>query len=841
MLLLSAISKGIKAIGIWLASGMYHVAARAFELFLVLASGQLLEADTYKLLVKNFYVVLGVIVLFFLAFLLLKSMINPEEEKGSSATKKVIINLVTSSIILVLLPTIFTFLFDFQKSVIVDQNTIGRFFGYGADNNPTNIKEGAFQIVNGVYTAFFNVDPDTCPISNSDALSNCQDKIYDNDNSVTLKEAIEDVEKDGKFSKHYSKFTKAVDDGQIDFNFLMCLIAGVVLAYVAISFCIDMAVRLVKLVFYQLIAPIPLFSRVIPDTKLSDTFNQWLKVTFTCYMEVYVRVFAIYFAIFLSNAMLESNFIKNQVYGYGSAFLAFFTKAFVVMGIVIFMRQLPKLLSEVTGLDSGNMKLGIRDKLKDAGVFTAGAAVGGAVTAGFRNATNAFYGKDKWKNKEGKVTVGSVLKTGITGLRSTIAGTGSGFVRGGRAGMSAGSAADMRNAAGSGAKGAIDARDRREAYRARHGDAFFSIPKGDDGKRRLFTVGEDGKKHLNVTGTAFGHIEDAFDTGKRWAGINNIEEYQESIASMDNVNSKVDAVADEARKVLASNAKTGKKFDYGLYQLDESGRILEVEITDPTDPTKTKKVKVLRQDKDVAKQYGVNLNYSLDNYRSLENAIQRAESSGGSVFVRNVNGRLEVVDPDAKNVDGTAKYTEEERKSFKSFDVDTLSRMQNLYVTNYSEAVANQAFKSKEHYEQITDNMEDYKEVAAMSAIRAKAEDAKQEMARVLNSEAVARANKASYEHYYKKLVKDYMEEKYNDDGSLARAAMTQAEAEEQAKKDLEARKELFLTADTVEGDLRITDRTALNYYGAAVKEVKSEYQTEISKIQQKEKDKNGK
>ena len=802
MLLLSAISKGIKAIGIWLASGMYHVAARAFELFLVLASGQLLEADTYKLLVKNFYVVLGVIVLFFLAFLLLKSMINPEEEKGSSATKKVIINLVTSSIILVLLPTIFTFLFDFQKSIIVDQNTIGRFFGYGADNNPTNIKEGAFQIVNGVYTAFFNVDPDTCPISNSDALRNCQDKIYDNDNSVTLKEAIEDVEKDGKFSKHYSKFTKAVDDGQIDFNFLMCLIAGVVLAYVAISFCIDMAVRLVKLVFYQLIAPIPLFSRVIPDTKLSDTFNQWLKVTFTCYMEVYVRVFAIYFAIFLSNAMLESNFIKNQVYGYGSAFLAFFTKAFVVMGIVIFMRQLPKLLSEVTGLDSGNMKLGIRDKLKDAGVFTAGAAVGGAVTAGFRNATNAFYGKDKWKNKEGKVTVGSVLKTGITGLRSTIAGTGSGFVRGGRAGMSAGSAADMRNAAGSGAKGAIDARDRREAYRARHGDAFFSIPKGDDGKRRLFTVGEDGKKHLNVTGTAFGHIEDAFDTGKRWAGINNIEEYQESIASMENVNSKVDAVADEARKVLASNAKTGKNFTYGL--------------------------------KGIIHKSG--MEYSLDNYRALENGIQRAESSGGSLFARIENGQLKFVDEkDAKNEHG------ELLGGVQSYTVDDLSRLQNLYVTDYSEAVANQAFKSKEHYKDITDGMDDYKEQAAMSAIRAKAEEAKHEMARVLNSEAVSRANKASYDYYYKKLVKDYMEEKYNADGSLARTAMTQEDAEIQAKKDLEARKDLFLTAETVEGDLRITDRTALNYYGAATKEVKSEYQAEISKIQQREKDKNGK
>ena len=607
----------------------------------------------------------------------------------------------------------------------------------------------------------------------------------------------------------YTKFVSSADDGDIlDFNFLLSLIAGAVLVYVGVSFCIDMAVRLVKLVFYQLIAPIPIFMRVLPDTKFSGTFDSWLKVTLTCYAEVFVRVGTIYFAVYLCEQMIKSHFLTYDIWQYGF-FMAIFAKAFILMGIIIFMRQLPKLLSEVTGIDSSNMKIGIKDKLKDAGVFTAGAAVGSGITALTRNAVKAKqdgkfnfrenYRAAKESGKSGFRSVLSSAKSGIQGAGSVIGGVGSGTVRGFRAGMSAGSFRDAASAAGSGAKGATDARDKRESYKALHGG--------------------------RVTGVVGGHIEDMFDTGKRWAGINNIEEYQQEISSMDNINSKVDAVADEARKVLASNAKTGKKFTYGLYERDADGKIVE-----KIDSKTGKKVKVLRTDESVQKQYGVNIAYSLDNYRAIENAIQRAESSGGSVSVRvNEDGTLEyVADPTAVGKDGKPLYGKDE---VKTFSVDDLSRIQNMFVTNYSEAVANQAFKSKDHYEAIIDGMEDYKEQAAMSAIRAKAEEARNELARSLNSEAVIRANKASQEHYYREILAEYKKK-----------GLSAEDAAIKAKEDLEKMlSDLLLNASTIDGDLRITDRTALNYYGAAAKEVKSDYLTEISKIEQKEKDKNGK
>ena len=154
------------SIGIWIVGGIYSIAAFTFEIFLILSSGKIVDPNVYAKLITNFYVVLGVVMIFFLSFILLKNMVDPDGEKGgTSVVKKVIINFVTSAIILAILPTAFSFAFDFQDAVIISQNTIGRFFGYGgtSSNNPQeSAKSGALQIANSVFTAFFAVDMDQC-------------------------------------------------------------------------------------------------------------------------------------------------------------------------------------------------------------------------------------------------------------------------------------------------------------------------------------------------------------------------------------------------------------------------------------------------------------------------------------------------------------------------------------------------------------------------------------------------------------------------------------------------------------------------------------------------------
>ena len=50
----------------------------------------------------------------------------------------------------------------------------------------------------------------------------------------------------------------------VTYTFIISTIAGCFLIYIILSFCIDLGVRAAKLVFYQLIAPIPILMRLIP-------------------------------------------------------------------------------------------------------------------------------------------------------------------------------------------------------------------------------------------------------------------------------------------------------------------------------------------------------------------------------------------------------------------------------------------------------------------------------------------------------------------------------------------------------------------------------------------------
>lgn len=501
MLILGWISEGIIGAGLWIVSGIYHVAAFVFELFLILASGQLLEADDYETIITNFYIILGIIMLFVLAFSLLKGMVNPDDQKqGTSVVKKVIVNIITSSIIMAVLPSIFAFAYDFQDAVIMEQNTIGKFFGYGSatgTNTPTEqsnlqkVQQGAYQIVNGVFTAFFNINGDYCSeevvtagaLSKKDQIVYCQENTI-GDDGESYDTISSYVDRTGSFGS-YGGFAENVDDNEIDFNFLLSLIAGLLLIYVGVTYCFDMAIRLVKLVFFQLIAPIPIFFRIIPDGKLSGVFGTWTKKTMSCYLEVYVRIFIFYFVIYLCNQMIQAPFLSNDIYEYGWL-LASLAKAFILMGLVTFMRQAPKLFSEITGIDSGNMSLGIRDKLAAGGAFAAGAIIGGGATALTRNAVNAGRnvknkfekGEDgKWHLKEG-VRKRDIAAGIAGGFASTLAGGFSGTARSVKGGWNAKSAGDMKATASSGATKAVTARDKRAAYKASHGGTFGGVIKG---------------------------------------------------------------------------------------------------------------------------------------------------------------------------------------------------------------------------------------------------------------------------------------------------------------------------------------------------------------------------
>lgn len=149
--------------------------------------------------------------------------------------------------------------------------------------------------------------------------------------------------------------------------------------------------------------------------------------------------------------------------------MGIFGKIIIIMGIFGFARQAPKLISEIIGIDAGNIKLGIREKLASGGAFVAGGLLGAGATSMVRNLTNKWADKDKWKNASGNVTARSVARNLFGGAISGVAGGVSGAARGGYGARGAKNFTDMRNSASKGAQGATEARMNRENYRANHG------------------------------------------------------------------------------------------------------------------------------------------------------------------------------------------------------------------------------------------------------------------------------------------------------------------------------------------------------------------------------------
>lgn len=610
--------------GIWIVTGIYKFAAWAFKIFLILASNSLVDSKNYQVMINNFYVILGVVMLFILAFTLLKSMVNPEEQKkGESTIKKIIINLITSALLLILLPTIFSFAFDFQDAII-KENTIGKFFNYGsleysgdtpsAVDNVKLIEQGSYKIANGVFTAFFNVDESNCSsIGSADDLSACQEQlVLDTRNSLTelnmndeitdqsFAQAVSYVEKTGSFSV-YSAFADEIPDN-IDFNFLLALIGGVILAYIGVSYCFDMAVRSIKLIFYQLIAPIPVLLRVVPEGKLSGVFKNWTKVTLTCYLEVFIRVLVFYFCIYLCNNLLNTDFLKKDIFQFG--YIAGTAgRAFILMGLVTFMKQAPKLFSEVTGLDSGNMKLGIKEKLAEGGAFTAGALLGGAATTMVRNAVNARGNiKNKYaeSRKAGKSKMASIwdAKGAIgAGALSVAAGTLSGGARAAKAGKGATSVGDMIKSAASGAYKAVEVRNKRANNRS-------ELSSGETGIKGFV------KDQWNV---GVGHLKNTGTKIAGWAGMKNIEQLKAENRDMDSITSARDSFDSAAESVILKEFAKGKN---GL-DLGSLGKALD--FTDLT---------ILKNNLDKARASGIGVKAAEEAYnKELKNLVYIVEDA----------------------------------------------------------------------------------------------------------------------------------------------------------------------------------------------------------------------
>lgn len=462
------IKKAFYSILLSLDGVIYNLICWLYDLFMFLARMDIFKNADYENIVRRIYIILGVVMLFVLTYSLLKAVINPDDfSKGENSFANIIKNVLISLVIITLLPTVFDIAFQVQN-VILRSNVIGKLI-LSEDYTTSAINGGGRTMAVSIFQAFFRYNEET---KTSEDYGEEADSIK-SDLAVTFNQ----VERGLTFQVFNGKYTVAngsgeernfpelVVDNVIDYTFIISSAAGVFVLWCLLLFCFDLGIRVVKLAFYQVIAPIAVVCRVLPNKKAKDIFGNWMRLTVATFMEVFIRIFIMYIGVYFI-VLVADRGPDILAYALESGLRplhALFAEAFVIMGIIAFIRQAPKLLQDIFGFDTGGMKLGFKgltERLGEGG----GYAIGGAAVAGIgglgqslrRNIGNVKRAKGFW----GKA--GAIGRT-LGGIPGGFAGAG------GRAffnNWNAKNMQDARSGVNKGVSDMLESMSKKENYRA---------------------------------------------------------------------------------------------------------------------------------------------------------------------------------------------------------------------------------------------------------------------------------------------------------------------------------------------------------------------------------------
>ena len=282
-------------------------------------------------------------------------------------------------------------------------------------------------------------------MAQNEACLNKLEEYFDSEkdistNSVTL----------GSFFKGISEETGEVVDGRrfgdfdkllwwkieneyaINYLPLISTAAGIYIVFLLLTFCIDVAVRAIKLCFLQMIAPISLVSHLDPNDSAKDgKLSKWIKECVTTYISLFIRL-AVIFLVIRFISIIASGVFGDE--GFASNLNAneytIWVYLFLILGAFVFAKQVPKMLENLLGFQSsGELSLNPVKSLKENVLANplAGGAIGGAVGTALTGAS-AFTNS----RAQGRGIARSIASAGLGGVAGFARGAKGGFLSQGK-------------------------------------------------------------------------------------------------------------------------------------------------------------------------------------------------------------------------------------------------------------------------------------------------------------------------------------------------------------------------------------------------------------------------
>ena len=331
----------LRKLTIWICIPIYRHITSFYSIFYNIANTRFLEDNTIQQLSANIYVLVSVVMLFAFSVTILSAIVNPDllndSKKGvAAAFKRAIIGLA----LMVIVPFAFDEIYAVQKNImdnsLIEKIIVGADFRCDKDEDG-NCKVGGNggQVIEGnlISSVLYPVADD---VQISENISDKYEKM------ITT-----DIRYIGAVSKHINVTTEGdnayhsdFDDDDYAFNWdgLVAIIAGFATCYILLLFAIDMAIRVFKLAFLELTAPISIVAYMASGDKILKSWGQEVLKTF---LDVFVRIAAIAFYLFL---------IKNlstYMAKFEGAEWSFILKVLLIVGMLIFVKQIPDLINNI--------------------------------------------------------------------------------------------------------------------------------------------------------------------------------------------------------------------------------------------------------------------------------------------------------------------------------------------------------------------------------------------------------------------------------------------------------------------------------------------------------------
>mgnify|MGYP004672720279 CR=1 FL=1 len=416
-----SIKQALRTFSCKIAAILYDWIIDLYNVFMYTARAEILSNEFIQKIYNKVGMILGIFMVFKLAFSLIQALVDPSKfTDGRNGFASIIKRSVIAIVLLGITPSLFRTAFQFQNLIAgTENNTDNLIYKLIVGEAPSHSADSFGRIIaSKLYFGFYKENE---PYK----LDNGIEIEYPDGGGSTVKvdnyeNLVDNVSNGTKQFSDTVDYLSITSSGEyvIDWNGLFAIGMAIAMIWILVTYCIQVATRVIQLAYLQLVAPVPILS-YISDPE--GAFKNWTKQCLTTYLDLFIRLAIIYFIITVSTQILEAwddtESILYQSTGLDpiqDSSTMFWVVIFLIIGLLMFGKRVPELLKELFpnfGGGAAGLGFGVKKPKDMIGDIP---LIGGATNKvlGYAGGLGKRFGKFAWNHTGGALGRAAWNRTG---------------------------------------------------------------------------------------------------------------------------------------------------------------------------------------------------------------------------------------------------------------------------------------------------------------------------------------------------------------------------------------------------------------------------------------------